>query len=140
MLKLINHFSTALRNYVSPSDTEIEIPTQVAKKLNTLSEGDHTYISLIGRNGRAEIVKYTHIKELKGGVISVERDAGQTGALNHPAGTCVTIDLNTVLLDEYIADTVAAKVDEKLEAFKTEVNAELTKMTKAINALKKADK
>lgn len=34
MLKLINHFSTALRNYVSPSDTEIEIPAQVAKKLH----------------------------------------------------------------------------------------------------------
>lgn len=114
MLKLIDHFSTASQNYVSPSQTEIEIPFRVAQKLNALEVGDHTYISLVGRNGRAEITKYTHTAPIKSGVITVERDVGKTGAMNFPAGTCVTIDINTVALTEYVAAVVAEAVQAAL--------------------------
>lgn len=122
MLKVINHFSTALRNYVSPGEAEFEIPAQVAKKLNELEIGDHTYISLVGRNGRSEIVKYTHTAEVKRGVITVERDVvGGTGGINHPAGTCVTIDFNTVLLDEYVGNLIEARVGAKLAGLEARV-------------------
>lgn len=114
MLKLIDHFSTASQNYVSPNQTEIEIPFRVAQKLNTLEVGDHTYISLIGRNGRAEITKYTHTAPIKSGVITVERDVGKTGAMNFPAGTCVTIDMNSVALSEYVATVVQEAVQAAL--------------------------
>lgn len=116
MLKLIDHFSTASQNYVSPSQTEIEIPFRVAQKLNALEVGDHTYISIVGRNGRAEITKYTHTGPVKSGVITVERDVGKTGAMNFPAGSCVTIDMNSVILSEYVASVVEEAVQAALAA------------------------
>lgn len=141
MLKLINHFSTALRNYVSPGETELEIPFNVAKKLNTLSEGDHTYLSLVGRNGRSEIVKYTHTAPLKNGVVTVERDVGQTGSINHPAGTCVTIDVNTVLLDEYVGALIESRVAQEVAKHIEAVTADVAAFKKDVEArLKKAGK
>ena len=140
MLKVIDHFSTALRNYVSPGETELEIPFSVAKRLNALEVGDHTYLSLVGRNGRSEIVKYTHTAELRNGIITVERDAGHTGDINHPAGTCITIDMNTVLLHGYVAEQVKALVDEHVAAFKTKVETDLSDFKKSVEAkLKKAE-
>jgi len=117
MLKIINHFSTKLRNYITPDETVLEIPFDMAKKLNTLESGDHTYLSLVGYNGRAEIVKYTHGSDLKKGSITVERNVGGTGALNFPAGTCVTIDCNTVLMHEYVTGLALEVVQAELNKY-----------------------
>lgn len=106
MLKVIDHFNTTLQNYLAPNDTELCIPFAEAKKLNKLNEGDHVYLTLMSRD-RAEIVKYTHIKELDNGEITVSRDEGMTGAFNFPSGTCVRIDMNSVQVNELVANAVA---------------------------------
>lgn len=124
MLKLLNHFSTALQNYISPTDTELRIPAGVAKKLNDLEVGDHTLLSLVNRNGRSEIVKYTHTKEVTGDTITVERGAQGTGSMNFPAGTCLTAEITPFALDEYVAQVlqgVVAPLQEQIETLKKEV-------------------
>lgn len=106
MLKVIDHFNTTLQNYLAPNDTELCIPFAEAKKLNKLNEGDHVYLTLMSRD-RTEIVKYTHTKELVSGEITVSRDEGMTGAFNFPSGTCVRIDMNSVQVNELVANAVA---------------------------------
>lgn len=106
MLKVIDHFNTTLQNYLAPNDTELCIPFAEAKKLNKLNEGDHVYLTLMSRD-RAEIVKYTHTKELVNGEITVSRDEGMTGAFNFPSGSCVRIDMNSVQVNELVANAVA---------------------------------
>ena len=106
MLKVIDHFNTTLQNYLAPNDTELCIPFAEAKKLNKLNEGDHVYLTLMSRD-RAEIVKYTHTKELTNGETTVSRDEGMTGAFNFPSGSCVRIDMNSVQVNELVANAVA---------------------------------
>ena len=111
MLKVIDHFNTTLQNYLSPSDTELCIPFSEAKKLNKLNEGDHVYLTIMSRD-RAEIVKYTHTKELVNGEITVSRDEGMTGAFNFPSGSCVLIDMNSVQINELVANAVADALEK----------------------------
>lgn len=111
MLKVIDHFNTTLQNYLAPSDTEICIPFSEAKKLNKLNEGDHVYLTLVSRD-RAEIVKYTHTKELVSGEITVSRDEGMTGAFNFPSGSCVRIDMNSIQVNELVANAVADALEK----------------------------
>lgn len=106
MLKVIDHFNTTLQNYLAPNDTELCIPFTEAKKLNKLNEGDHVYLTIMSRD-RAEIVKYTHTKGLTSGEITVSRDEGMTGAFNFPSGSCVRIDMNSVHVNELVANAVA---------------------------------
>lgn len=106
MLKVIDHFNTTLQNYLAPNDTELCIPFTEAKKLNKLNEGDHVYLTIMSRD-RAEIVKYTHTKGLTSGEITVSRDEGMTGAFNFPSGSCVRIDMNSVQVNELVANAVA---------------------------------
>lgn len=106
MLKVIDHFNTTLQNYLAPNDTELCIPFTEAKELNKLNEGDHVYLTIMSRD-RAEIVKYTHTKGLTSGEITVSRDEGMTGAFNFPSGSCVRIDMNSVQVNELVANAVA---------------------------------
>lgn len=116
MLKVINGFSTAIGNYISPSDTILHIPMVMVDKLNkALDVGDHTFLTLVGYNGRNEIVKYTKTKDVKTNEIQVERDAGLTGALNFPPNTCLSLTFNTVVLDEYIREAVQQEVARQLK-------------------------
>lgn len=101
MLSFIDYFKGSLSSHLKTTDDTIVLKFEQARRLNELAEGDHVYLT-VRYLDRFEVVKFTKTYELKGGIVPVERDVLGKGRKNFPAGSCVSVDWNSVQLREFI--------------------------------------
>lgn len=101
MLSFIDYFKGSLTTHFQTTDDVLHMPFKAAQRLNELAEGDHVYLT-VRYLDRFEVVKFTKEKDIRGGVVPVERDVLGKGRKNFPAGSCVSIDWNSIQLKEFI--------------------------------------
>lgn len=92
--KLTGTFASADTSFLANAAFVSDLESALA------SDGDYTYLSVIGRNGGYEIVKVSNVA----GDLTVDRGQGSTVAINAIPGSCVRFESNTVVLAEMIAN------------------------------------
>lgn len=100
MLDFLDNFNYDLLCGIQPTDTILRLGSNAIRRLNTLSEGDHIYLTLVLQD-KYEVVKYTHAGKIIGDSISVERDVGGQGTKNFPRGACVRVEWLKRTVQEY---------------------------------------
>lgn len=104
MYRLIDFVDGRLMKQLPSTDSTMWADSGIAKQLNQLNIGDHTYLILKIRD-RREIVKYTHTRVLKpaGAAIDLPIARGQFGttATTFPYGSCIYSQLTSGQLEEW---------------------------------------
>lgn len=101
MLSFIDYFKGSLVSNLKTTDGSMAMKFEHARRLNELAEGDHVYLT-VRYLDRFEVVKFTKASDIKNGIVPVERDVLGKGRKNFPAGSCVSVDWNSVQLREFI--------------------------------------
>lgn len=105
MLEFLDGFSTKLQSNLSTTQDTITICKNAVDKLNTLSEGNHVYLT-IKYLDRYEVVKFIKDQDIVGNKIHITRDMLSKGRKNFPCGACVVVDFNSIQLTEFIKQVV----------------------------------
>ena len=101
MLKFLDGFKGSLLKNLQTTDDTLNVTHTAQNALNELPEGDHVYITLRYLD-RYEVVKFVKDTPLKNGKVPVTRDVLGKGRKNFPAGTCISVDWNSIQLKEFI--------------------------------------
>lgn len=83
-----NSFFTANPSFVHSLETSLA------------TDGDYSFLSIIGKTGGYEIVKVTNVD----GELILDRGEGNTTAINAAIGSCIKFETSTVVLAEMIAN------------------------------------
>ena len=86
MLEYIDNFEYGIGCSLKPTETELVLPPEAIKQLNTVMKGNHVYI-------------FPPLTDK----VPVERDVEVKGSKNFPMGSCAKVQWNKLTMEEYIA-------------------------------------